>query len=177
MLIFAAGTQGWFITRNRWYDSVLLLLVAFTLFRPGFWMDKLHDPYEEIPPTEMVQALGAVEDGSQLRLRILGEDGIGAEREFVLLLPVPAGASGEERLDKLGLELMIEDGKLLIDNVAFGSQAADLGLEFDQQIIRVRAPTDRLPKEWMWIPGLLLLGLIAWMQSRRRKQAAPVTAS
>ena len=177
MLIFAAGTQGWFITRNRWYDNVLLLLVAFTLFRPGFWMDKLHDPYEEIPPTEMVQALGAVEDGSQLRLRILGEDGIGAEREFVLLLPVPAGDSGEERLEKLGLELMIEDGKLLIDNVAFGSQAADLGLEFDQQIIRVRAPTDRLPKEWMWIPGLLLLGLIAWMQSRRRKQAAPVTAS
>src|SRR5699024_1121076 len=38
MLIFASGTQGWFITRNRWYENILLLLVAFTLFRPGFWM-------------------------------------------------------------------------------------------------------------------------------------------
>lgn len=171
MLIFAAGTQGWFITKNRWYDSVLLLLVAFTLFRPGFWMDKLHNPYQEIPPTEMVQALGQVDEGSQLRLRIMGEDGIGQPREFVLLLPVPSGDTGEQRLEKLGLELMVEDGKLLIDNVAFGSQAADLGLEFDQEILRVRAPTDRIQKEWMWIPGLLLLGFIAWLQNRRRRLA------
>ncbi|NLC21213.1 MAG: TRAP transporter permease, partial [Halomonadaceae bacterium] len=38
MLIFAAGTQGYFLVRSRWYESLLLLLVAFTLFRPGFWM-------------------------------------------------------------------------------------------------------------------------------------------
>ncbi len=34
MLIFAAATQGWFLVKSRWYESVLLLLVAFTLFRP-----------------------------------------------------------------------------------------------------------------------------------------------
>src|SRR5690606_12103838 len=47
MLIFAAGTQGFFLVRSRWYESVLLLLVAFTLFRPGFWMDLAHDPYRD----------------------------------------------------------------------------------------------------------------------------------
>lgn len=31
MLIFAAATQGFMITRSRWYESILLLLVAFTL--------------------------------------------------------------------------------------------------------------------------------------------------
>jgi TRAP-type uncharacterized transport system fused permease subunit len=41
MLIFAAATQGYFLTRSRIYESVLLLLIAFTLFRPGFWMDKV----------------------------------------------------------------------------------------------------------------------------------------
>ncbi|MGL4892540.1 MAG: TRAP transporter permease, partial [Aeromonas veronii] len=50
MLIFAAATQGWFLVKSRWYESVLLLLVAFTLFRPGFWMDMVHDPYRETPP-------------------------------------------------------------------------------------------------------------------------------
>jgi len=54
--------------------------------------------------------------------------------------------------------------------VAFGSTAADLGLEFDQEILRVRAPTDRWAKEWMWIPGLLLFGIIVWMQRRRLKR-------
>ncbi|MDY7219986.1 TRAP transporter permease [Denitrificimonas sp. JX-1] len=169
MLIFAAGTQGWFITRSRWYENLLLLLVAFTLFRPGFWMDIIHDPYQNIPPNQMVQALGQVEEGSQLRLRIQGEDEVGEPREFVVLLPVPHGASGEERLDALGLMLIEEDGKTLIDNVAFSSQAADLGLEFDQEIVLVRAPTDRMPKELMWIPGLLLLLIIIILQSRRKR--------
>jgi TRAP transporter 4TM/12TM fusion protein len=168
MLIFAAGTQGFFLVRSRWYESVLLLLVAFSLFRPGFWMDMLHDPYRDIPPAQLAQALDSVEDGSSLRVRVRGEDKVGDPREFVVLLPVPAGADGQARLDKLGL-MTYEDGdKILIDSVAFGSPAAEAGLEFDQQILSVRAPTERWPKEWMWLPALLLFGLIVWLQRRRK---------
>lgn len=168
MLIFAAGTQGFFLVRSRWYESLLLLLVAFTLFRPGFWMDMLHDPYQEVPPAELTQALDGAEDGSSLRLRILGENAVGDPREFTVLLPVPDGASGEERLQKLGLALYEEGDKVLVDNVTFGSLAADAGLEFDQQILNVRAPTDRWMKELMWIPGFLLFGLVVLLQRRRK---------
>ena len=169
MLIFAAGTQGFFLVRSRWYESLLLLLVAFTLFRPGFWMDIVHDPYRDIAPTELAQALGDVEAGSQLRLRVLGENDVGDPREFSLLLPVPEGASGEERLEKLGL-MTYEDGdKVLVDSVTFASPAAEAGLAFDQQILSVRAPTDRWTKELMWIPGLLLFALVVWLQRRRRR--------
>ncbi len=167
MLIFAAGTQGYFLVRSRWYEGVLLLLVAFTLFRPGFWMDIVHDPYRDIPPAQLAQALGSVDENSQLRLRIRGEDAVGDAREFALLLPVPSGASGEERLEKLGLMTYEEGGKVLIDSVTFGSPAADAGLEFDQEILVVRAPTDRWAKEWMWIPGFMLFGLVVWLQRRR----------
>ena len=172
MLIFAAATQGHFLVKSRWYESVLLLLVAFTLFRPGFWMDLAHDPYRDIPPAELAQALGSVEENSQLRLRIRGEDAVGDAREFALLLPVPSGASGEERLEKLGLMTYEEDGRVLIDSVAFGSLAADAGLEFDQEILVVRAPTDRWAKEWMWLPGLLVFGLVVWLQRRRASKQA-----
>src|SRR5690554_2135885 len=41
MLVFAAATQSYFYTRSRIYESIALLLVAFTLFRPGFWMDMI----------------------------------------------------------------------------------------------------------------------------------------
>ena len=170
MLIFAAGTQGYFLVRSRWYENVLLLLIAFTLFRPGFWMDMLHDPYRDIPPTQLVQALGAVEEDSQLRLRIRGEDAVGDVREFSLLIAIPNGETGEEKLEKLGLMTYEEDGKVLIDSVTFGSPAAELGLQFDQEILAVRAPTDRWSKEWMWLPALLLFGLVVWMQRRRQRR-------
>ena len=168
MLIFAAGTQGYFLVRSRWYESILLLLIAFTLFRPGFWMDIVHDPYRDIPPTQLVQALEAVDEDRQLRLRIRGEDAVGDMREFSLLVAIPDGETGEEKLEKLGVMTYEEEGKVLIDSVTFGSPAADLGLQFDQEILAVRAPTDRLPKEWMWLPALLLFGLVVWMQRRRK---------
>ncbi len=168
MLIFAAGTQGYFLVKSRWYESLLLLLVAFTLFRPGFWMDMVHDPYVETPPAQLVQTLGQVEADSTLRLRLEGPDAVGKIRRFTVLLPVPDGASGEARLEKLGLMLYEQEGKTLIDSVTFGSTAADLGLEFDQQILSVKAPTDRIRKEFMWIPGFMLFALVVWLQRRRR---------
>ena len=167
MLIFAAATQGWFLVKSRWYENVLLLLVAFTLFRPGFWMDMVHDPYRETPPAQLAQTLGEVEAESTLRLRIQGEDAVGKLRQSTVLLAVPAGADGEERLASLGLALYEQDGKTLIDNVTFGSPAAAAGMEFDQEILSVKAPTERWHKELMWIPGFLLFALVVWLQRRR----------
>lgn len=177
MLIFAAGTQGFLRMKNRWYESLLLLLVAFSLFRPGFWMDLLHDPYREVAPAELARALGDVEADSSLRLRIQGEDAVGNPRIFTVLLPVPEGESGEERLTRLGIELLQEGERTLIDQVGFGSPAAELGLEFDQQILSVSAPTERWLKELMWLPALAVFALVWLLQGRRRNAPArPATA-
>ncbi|MCE8025476.1 MULTISPECIES: TRAP transporter permease [Halomonadaceae] len=176
MLIFAAGTQGYMLVRSRWYESVLLLLVAFTLFRPGYWMDRIHDPYQSIPPAEFAQALGQVEDGSQLRVQIAGEDAFGDPMTTYLLVPVPRGDSAEERMERLGMELWVDGDQATVDFVEFGSLAADIGFDFDQEIIEVLAPVDRWAKEWMWIPGFLLFGLVVLLQRRRKLQQPSSTA-
>lgn len=39
---FAAATQGWFISRNRWYEVPVLISVAFIMMQPGMvagWLD------------------------------------------------------------------------------------------------------------------------------------------
>ncbi|ODS11505.1 TRAP transporter permease [Vibrio scophthalmi] len=167
MLIFAAATQGWFLTRNKWYEGVLLLLVAFTLFRPGYWVDLVVDPYQSTNPKVMTQTLESLEPGDVLRMRISGEDSVGKMREFSVLLEVPEGESGQDRLDALGLETYQQDEKTFIDIVAFASPAEAAGLQFDQQIVDVRITVERVRKEWMWIPALLLFGLVVVMQRRR----------
>ena len=177
MLIFAAGTQGFMIARNRWYESILLLLVAFTLFRPGFWMDMIHDPYQSVPPAQFAQALGEVDDGSNLRVRIAGEDAFGDPLTTYILVPVPRGDTSEERMQELGMELWIDGDQATVDFVEFGGLAADLGFDFDQEIIEVSAPVDRWAKEWMWIPGFLVFGLVVLLQRRRRNQQPTSTAT
>ena len=168
MLIFAAGTQGYMITRSRWYESILLLLVAFTLFRPGFWMDMIHDPYRDVAPAQFEQAIGNVDEGSNLRVRIDGLDAYGNPTSFVILVPVPKGETGAERMEALGLQLMQEDGRTLVDMTTFGSQAEQLGFDFDQEIVSVRAPVERWAKEWMWIPGFMAFLVVVMLQRRRR---------
>lgn len=178
MLIFAAGTQGYMIARNRWYESLLLLLVAFTLFRPGFWMDRIHDPYESIPPVQFAEALGSVDDGSNLRVQIAGTDDYGDPMTTYILVPVPSGENSEERMEALGMELLADGDQAMVDFVEFGSQAAELGFDFDQEIIEVLAPVDRWTKEWMWIPALIIFGLVVLLQRRRReKQSADESAA
>jgi TRAP transporter 4TM/12TM fusion protein len=174
MLLFAAATQGWFITRNRIWESVALLLIAFSIFRPGFWMDMIFPPYEEVPPAQIATAAAAVPAGETLRLRIAGLDAVGNQREWVVLLEMPPAATGEARLEAAGLTLIETDGKTMIDDVAFDSPAQKVGLDWDQEIVRVLQPASPPSKYWMYIPVLVALALVVGLQRRR---AEPVRAA
>lgn len=176
MLLFAAATQGWFLDRNRWWETIALLLIAFTLFRPGFWMDRVSPPFASVPAADLIAQVGSVEPGSEIRLRILGEDEVGRERSFVAPLEIGEGESGEDKLLSSGLEILIEDDKtVLIDGVGFDSKAAAAGLDFDQKIQEVLVPQSSLPKQLMYIPALLLLALVWMSQSKRRQRKEELT--
>ena len=167
MLLFSASTQGWFLTKSRIWESLVLLVLAFTFFRPGFWMDMVYPPYAETPPAQIADAAGNVPAGEPLRLRISGTDAVGEKREWVVLLNLPEGATGAERLEAAGLTLVDRDGKTIIDDVAFDSPASEVGLDWDQEIVRVLSPVETPSKYWIYLPALLLLGAVAWLQRRR----------
>jgi hypothetical protein len=149
-----------------------LLLIAFTLFRPGFWMDMIVPPFVEAAPSEINAAAGDTPVGEDLRLRVAGINDLGDPIEFVALLPVPEGADGAERLENAGLTFRNEGEAMIIDDVAFDSAAANAGLDWDQEVLRVLQPTPQPSKYLMFLPALLLLGLIVMMQRRRAR--APV---
>ncbi|WP_438765027.1 TRAP transporter permease [Kushneria sp. TE3] len=168
MLVFAAATQGWFIVRNRWYDTILLLLVAFTLFRPGFWQDMIVPPYEQMPPAQFAQAYGELGPEQSLRVGIEGLNDYGAPMSLVVEVPAVEGETGQARLDNLGLALRQDGDTTLVDMTTWDSQASELGFDMDQTITSVALPRERFAKEWLWIPALLVLGLIIYLQRRRR---------
>ena len=177
MLAFAAGTQGWFVTKSRWYETIGLLLVAFTLFRPGFFWDEFYPPLTEKPSSELIQVLDKIHPGDQLRLTVKGEKMSGDEYQATVMIKVGDEPTGEERLKGLGIETRDEDGKVIVDMVGFGSPAEKANIDFDQEILSIQMPTDRPAKTWMFIPAFGLLALI-WSVQRRRaaKPLQPVAA-
>jgi hypothetical protein len=177
MLLFAAATQGWFITRNRFYESIALLLVAFTLFRPGFWMDMVSPPFEEMAPAQIEQAAMDTAVGENLRLQVSGLNAVGDPVTFTALLPVGEGETGADRLFASGLEYVVNGDVVVIDNVAFGSPAAEAGFDWDQTVEVVRKPAPQPSKYLMFIPALLLLAGIVMLQRGRAARTQPETVA
>ncbi|MFD2857478.1 DUF3394 domain-containing protein [Seohaeicola zhoushanensis] len=175
MLLFAAATQGWFLTASKFYESIALLLVAFTLFRPGFWMDMIYPPFDTIAPAQIEQAVADVPPGTDIRLQVAGVNAVGDPVTFVALLPLGEGTTGAEKLNAAGIEYVVNGDEVVIDNVAFGSPAAEAGFDWDQKIQSVMVPADPPSKYWMFIPALILLALVVMLQrgrTGRRETAA-----
>lgn len=86
--LFVAASQLWFLTRNKWYETVILLLVAFSLFRPNFWMDMIYPPYSKIAATDLMQVIEKAPANESLRVWIEGEDINGKLVKKGMLLPL-----------------------------------------------------------------------------------------
>ncbi len=167
MLVFAAATQAYFLTRLRWYEIIAMLLIAFTLFRPGYWMDMVEPEFEERPPGEIMEIIEEKPPGEHIRFWVEGIDADGRDISKAVMLPLGDEGTAQERLQHAGLTMMVMEDDVQITNVAFGSTAERYGLDFGFNVTAVMEPADRPAPEWMFIPALLLLGLIAWLQRLR----------
>jgi hypothetical protein len=176
MLLFAAGTQGYFLSRSRIWESLALILVAFTLFRPGFWMDMIYPPLKSVPATEIYKIAEAMPEDAQIRVRVVGEDLEERKIDKVVMLPLGAKGDGKQRLMNAGLELRFENGKAFVDNIVFGSTAERQKIDFDYEIPSVETKSDRPPRQLFYIPALVLLAFIITLQLRRRVRLEAVTA-
>jgi hypothetical protein len=183
ILVFAAATQHWWLTRNRLWETLAMLLIAFTLFRPGFWWDMIYPPIDRLPAVEIVQAAEKVPADQKLRIWVDGENLDGDQVSKVVALPMGPQADGNTRLENAGLMLNIVDQQVVVDLVTWDSPAQALGIDFGWEITGVEVERERPAKEWMLIPPLVLLGWIGWLQKRRiRRQGGihpddPATSS
>ena len=168
MMIFAAATQGYFFAKSKLWESAVLLVVAFTLFRPGFWLDMIVPPYETLAADKVYEVAESVAEGETIRVVFEYENFDNGKIETKTMeLPMGPPASGEERLQAVGLELLADGDRLIVDNVGFGSWAEEQKIDFDWAILSVARAADRVAKEVFYIPALLFLALVIMLQRRR----------
>jgi TRAP transporter 4TM/12TM fusion protein len=180
MMCFAAATQGYFFARNKIWEAPVLLLVAFTLFRPGFWLDQIEPPYHHYEGPAVIEAATGLPAGSEMRVVVSGPDfDSGKVSESTFVPTLAAGADGAERLSAAGLAVVAEDGVVKVEDPTFGSayfEQLSRGFDFygDEpvQIVRAEVEADRMHKEWFFLPAFVLLLLLIQVQRRRATQPA-----
>ena len=169
MMVFAAALKGYFIVKNKLYETILLFAVAFTLFVPSFWLNRFSDPFKKIDPQNITQLLTENTHIESLRMEVQGINIAGEETKKTVLVPLNMTKKGTEKLTASGLYLRPVNGEIKVDRVDFNSPAAKAGVNFDWTITSLLLPSERISKEWIFIPALFLLSIILYRQRRRLK--------
>ncbi len=178
MLLFAAATQGYFLARSKLHESAALLLVAFTMFVPNFWLDRIQPEFERMAGTQFEEILTSAADGDQLRIEVLGPDfNTGQPRSLTMVIDID-DTPPAQRLAATGLFLMPDGDRMVLDEPMFGSPFQSALGDFDfygreqVELVAVLRPAERMPEQLFYIPALLLLLGVILLQRRRQTQPA-----
>jgi TRAP transporter 4TM/12TM fusion protein len=179
MLVFASSTQNFFIVRNKIWETLALLLVAFTLFRPGFFWDEVQPPYEYKNGNEIFQVAENIKPYEDIVFSINGLTIEGVDRTYTFALPIENGKTGLEKINNTGMELVSNNGVVEVMSIMQGMSSNNkinkqieamkiAGVDSSWVVKSVRVPADRINKQIMFIPAILLLLFIYFMQRRRK---------
>lgn len=170
-LIFAAVTMNWFRVKSHLWETALLLVAVVLLFRPDFFMDRLHPAYQSVPAAQVFEVAGKVASDDRVVMVIQGSTIEGRDITKTVALQLgEAGADGRKRLLDAGLQLVPLGDAVQIGQVKFGTRAAKSGFEQGWDVSAVQVPTDRPTAHWFYLPALLLIGFVWWNQGRRMKR-------
>ena len=131
ILVFTAGTMGWFVTKSRIYESVALVLIEFMLFRPDFFMDRIQPPFSDVEPASLTQTVETAEAGSQIRVVVTGPDFDTSEMRDTTILLAIGDEAPAERLAAMGLRLVPEGEAVMIEKPMFGSPHSSALADYD----------------------------------------------
>ncbi len=173
ILAFSAAMQHYCLVKNRIHETVLLLAASVMMFIPGVVMNSIAPAYKDVPGTEMDEVIMAVEPGKKLSFQISGYDEIGDEKQTYVKMIVPEGDTAEERLAAFGVVLLEQEDRAVVDQVIFASPADKQGgIYFDDEVSLVRKPVASPDRRLLYIPALLMIGLVLVCQRKRLNAAA-----
>ncbi|NGO51197.1 TRAP transporter permease [Allomesorhizobium camelthorni] len=172
ILIFSAATMNFFVTKSRLWESAVLLLVCFTLFRPDWWLNQVSPPYDELPASEFLSAVEQAPEDARINFIVEGIDLMGDDVRKTVNVPLGEPAEPLERLRAIGLTVTPAGDTLMITNVAFGSYAKRIGLDVGYDVTAVLKKADQ-PSSLIPVgAALAATALIAGLQLARKRAAA-----
>jgi TRAP transporter 4TM/12TM fusion protein len=175
-LIFAAATIGWFQTKSRWWETALLLLATFMLFRPNFFMDQLYAPWESRPAKQVLEIAKTLPEDQNLVLVLQGTNVEGEDITKTVSVQLGKQEDVRKRLAAAGVTLTALGDEVRVATVKFGSRAKRGGFEQGWQVKEVKVRSDAPSEHWVFIPAFAVIAFVFFLQRRRAANGVPAAA-
>jgi TRAP transporter 4TM/12TM fusion protein len=170
ILLFVAATMNWFVTKSRLWESAVLLLCCFVLFRPGWVLDRFYPSSIEAPAAVFLQQVEQAPDDSRIVFIVQGVSIEGEDVRKTISVPLGHPQEPRLRLRAVGLGVSPLGDTVTISDVAFGSYAKRIGLEVGYEIVAVLQPADRPSRVIPAAIALLIAGGIGALQYARGRK-------
>ena len=168
ILVFTAATQRWFFTQMRWYEVIAFLIIAMSLFRPGFILDKFYPEYNTKNLSSENIRLATFKPDEMVRIKITRQSNYGKRYK---LFEIPENKFNKDfQIKDLGIEVSDKEGKLVIEFLQWNAVATQVGLVVGDTIDEFKTVNPDRPNKAIIYPFALLLLLIFGYSNFRRSK-------
>ena len=155
ILVFTAATQGWFINKMKWYEVIVFILIAMSLFRPDYVLDKFYPKYEynqlqisnlqfiNLKPDRDVhiRVTRRTEYGDRYKLFVINKDTL----------------KENYSLEDYGVNLVNKEGRITIETLKWNSLAKKSGVETGDVISEFKIENLDRPNKAIVYPFALMV--------------------
>ena len=168
ILVFTAATQQWFITKMRWYEVVVFLLISLSLFRPGFILDQFYPEFnsQSLTSENIKQVVFKPEEA--VRIKITRQTNYG--KRYKMFEVKENQFDKNFQISDLGIELVNKEGTLVVDTLKWNGVAKTIGLSIGDSIDELKTTNPNRPDKDIVYPfGLILLLIFGYLNFKRSK--------
>jgi hypothetical protein len=173
------------IVKNKIYETILLVVIAFSLFRPDFWLDKIQEPFNKIQGNQIFELIKDnnnilnLNENNTVRVEFVGPDFDNPDKLVSQnsIIIFDKNEPVNKRIEKAGLFLNVNDNDIVMDEpfpgTALFQEMKTFDFYADKPVILKTIyinKNDRLPKEIFFIPSILVFILIYLNQHIRRNK-------
>ena len=164
ILIFTAATQGWFINKLKWYETIIFLVISISFLAPEFVLNKFYPKYNYFDINQIQNS--KLDSDKEVRIKVtrLSEYG-----ERYKLFVIKKNTFKENfSFQEYGVNLIEQDNKILVDTIKWNGLAKKSGIEMGDIITEFKIENLNRPDKKIIYPIALLLILIFGFLNKRR---------
>ncbi|WP_258013446.1 TRAP transporter permease [Anaplasma phagocytophilum] len=166
IIVLSAGMQGFFLRRNRFYESMILLVLAFALMAPNYIAGVISSNRTDVTFEQSAMHMGKGDAITVNFDRAIGEK----VKSGYVVVPVRDGFEGSVfRMlkDRVGLVVERIDGAMVVQSVYQGSYVAE-DIESGDVITGLVISRKNENSDYVSVAAILMLVLLAFFQARTR---------
>jgi len=166
ILVFTSATQGWFISRLKWYEIIIFLFISISLLAPEFVLNKFYPKYnyKDINKIHLIK----LDFNKEARFKITRPSNYG--ERYKLFIIKKNSFKTDYSLEQYGIKIVREKKRVIVDTLQWNGQAKKSGFEIGDYISEFKIENVDRPNKGIIYPIAILLLIIFGYLNFRRKE-------